>query len=109
MILSDIDERILNEIKFYAKSKPKEESCGVVARQHEKLFFKPCENLSSYKEKYFLINPYILIEYDVVLIYHSHVASSSRPSVSDIKNYENILIPFLIYSLRDDDFYIYQK
>lgn len=109
MILSDIDREILKQIKFYAQSKPREETCGVVACLDEQLFFRPCDNLSSYKEKYFLINPRILIEYDVRLIYHSHVESSSKPSLCDIKNYENILIPFLIYSLRDDDFYIYQK
>jgi len=109
MILSDINEKILKQIKFYAQSKPKEESCGVIACRNEQLFFLPCANLSPFKEKYFLINPRILIEYDVKFIYHSHVKSSSMPSGADIKNYENILIPFLIYSLRDDDFYIYKK
>jgi proteasome lid subunit RPN8/RPN11 len=104
-----ISERILFEIKKYAKSKDTEESCGIIYQKGEELSFLKCENLSKNKSVHFEIDPRYLVEYNVFYIYHSHVNASAKPSIFDIKMYNQILIPFLIYSLRDDDFYIYKK
>jgi len=81
----------------------------VICREGSSLKFLGCQNLSNYPEVHFRINPEVLIENNVVFIYHSHVNASSFPSPFDIKMYKQLCIPFLIYSLRDDDFYIYEK
>lgn len=104
-----IPEHILLEIKKYARGKKYEESCGIIYEKAAKLNFLKCENLSKNKNVHFEIDPRYLVEYDASYIYHSHVNCSSKPSFFDVKMYNQILIPFLIYSLRDDDFYIYKK
>ena len=50
-----------------------------------------------------------LIENEVEYVFHSHWNGGSRPSSSDIKSSDELCIPFLIYSLTDDDFYLYES
>lgn len=105
---NDIPQYLLDEIEAYAHTKPLEESCGLICSGEESMFFLPCENLSKNKTRHFAINPLILIENNVNYIYHSHVSQSSKPSILDIKSSNALCISYLIYSLRDKDFYLYK-
>ena len=108
LLNDEIPEEILCEIKSYAESVPREESCGVVVLFQGNLSFIPCENLSENRYSNFFIDPNILIDNNVVYIYHSHVDQSSKPSFLDIKSSKSLCIPYLIYSLRDEDFYLHK-
>jgi len=99
----NIPNAILEEIRCYAKKFPNEESCGVIIKDRV-LKFLPCENLSKNKLYHFVMDPFILIENNVVVLFHSHVNSSSSPSCLDKKIMYELGLPFLIYSLRDDNF-----
>jgi proteasome lid subunit RPN8/RPN11 len=104
----EIPEEILCEIKSYAESIPLEESCGVVVLFENYFSFIPCANLSKNRYSNFFIDPNILIDNNVVYIYHSHVDQSSKPSFLDIRSSKSLCIPYLIYSLRDEDFYLHK-
>ena len=107
--LNKIPENILSECKNYALGFKKEECCGIIMSRGEGLVFKACDNIHSNKEGFFAINPVNLIEDEVEYIFHSHWNGGSRPSSCDIRSSEELCIPFLIYSLTDDDFYLYRS
>ena len=107
--LNKINKIILDEIKEYCRQFTKKESCGVIYLNDSHLSFLPCENISQSPDYYFSIDPVILIDYDVQYIVHSHVIGSSQPSESDISNSNELCIPYLIYSLRDNDFFLYEN
>lgn len=108
-MLSKISAEILNKIKIYCKQNSNVESCGVIVSLEGQDVFVECENLSKKPAGNFYINPRILIDYDVKYIVHSHTNCSSRPSENDIVQCNEICIPYLIYSLRDDDFFLYEN
>ena len=104
-----VDNKILNEIKQYCLKDKIHESCGIVYGG-EQLKFLPCKNESLLNKKiYFSICPSYIINYDVKYIVHSHVVASAEPSEFDKRKSKEQGIPFIIYSLRDDDFYIYEN
>jgi proteasome lid subunit RPN8/RPN11 len=100
-----ICQEILDEISDYAKSKPDVETCGIISKNK----FLPCENLSPVPSNHFIIDPFIIIEKNPEYIYHSHVAISAKPSKLDRLYQQETDIPFVIYSLKDNDFYILKK
>ena len=102
MIFSDtVYERVKNNC---LKNK-KQESCGLI----KGVEVIECENISPDPQNSFLIHPLELNQFDADCIYHSHVNYSSEPSILDINCQKEIDIPFLIYSLVDDDFYFLKK
>jgi proteasome lid subunit RPN8/RPN11 len=107
--LNKIPQNILEQIKNYCRKNPDIECCGVVYCENEQLSFLECENISDNPTYNFVIDPVILIDYDVEYIVHSHPVGSSRPSTNDIRNSDESCIPYLIYSIRDNDFYLYEN
>ncbi len=103
-----LPEELLTEIQKYAHSNPREETCGIIFEENKNYYFSPCRNMSSDRKKTFLIEPDVLLKKNIKYIYHSHVNNSCKPSNVDIANARNIMIPFLIYSVRDMDFNIYK-
>ena len=101
----NFNEKTLLEIKKHARSNINIECCGYI--KGDKVI--ECKNLSSSPDQHFFIDPCIIIEYSPDFIYHSHVNCSCKPSNFDILNFREIGIPFLIYSLIDDDFYLLNK
>lgn len=81
--------------------------CGVIANVQDSLQFISSKNLSDSPEFFFELDPRLIVEHDVRYIFHSHPFGSSRPSRFDKMNCKHINIPYLIYSIRDQDFYIY--
>ena len=107
--LNKISKDLLAEIKKYCLEDSHNESCGIIYLQNDELKFLRCKNESAYPRGHFTINPIILIDYDVQYVVHSHTIGSARPSENDIKNSDELCIPYLIYSLRDDEFYLYEN
>ena len=107
--MNNIDSELLEQIIKYCRRNTKHESCGIICEINEKLKFIECKNTHPFPEYNFCINPRILLEYDVKYIVHSHPIGSSRASENDKNNSNELCIPYLIYSLRDDDFYLYEN
>lgn len=107
--LNKIPTDILEEIKKYCKQFSNSEACGIIHETFEGLRFLACENCSPDARYNFSIDPRILIDYNVQYIVHSHTICSAKPSINDMKNSDESCIPYLIYSLRDDDFYLYEN
>jgi len=51
----------------------------------------------------------IIIDYEPVVIVHSHTRSCATPSEIDINASDELCIPYLIYSIRFDEFYLYEN
>ena len=105
-IQCDFGENILNQIKDFCKKKPTEESCGIILKCGD---FVPCDNIARDKRKCFVIQPEELVFNEVAFIVHSHWQGPSRPSSLDKKCSDDFEIPFLIYSIPDDNFCLYQN
>lgn len=82
--------------------------CGVIYSHKEKLIFLQCQNFAKDRVNSFLIDPLIFIKYKIKYIVHSHIIGPSTPSQKDKVSAKECCIPFLIYSLKDDDFTLYE-
>lgn len=107
IVLNDIPEGILAQISNLSHLSADEEICGIIYDGCKN--FIQCKNISNNKSNSFCIDPYVFIEYDVNIVFHSHVIGSSSPSCWDMDSSNKINIPYLIYSLRDKDFYLYNN
>jgi proteasome lid subunit RPN8/RPN11 len=100
------------EIEKYAKQFPREECCGLIVLNKEmNVEFVPMLNQEKDKENNFLIDPYTFLKHKltstVLGIFHSHHSTGEKPSVSDINSSEESGIPYLIYSLKTQKFFLY--
>ena len=101
-----------DEIKYAALKNKKEEVCGLVIKNClEEIVILECENIFEKKQEGFIISPEIFLNissknYEIIAVYHSHPNSSSVPSQTDLVQSEALCLPFLIYSLKYDDFYV---
>lgn len=99
------DQIVYDEIRSHAQSNKSVEVCGII--KDNKII--RCENLSPCPEDHFSINPIDILTYEPDCIYHSHPKTSSSPSQLDRISQEESDIPYLIYSVIDDDFYFLKK
>jgi len=83
------------------------EICGLIC--HNSLFF--VKNTSSSPVDTFFVDPQKHIEIleakNIDYCFHSHPFDSAAPSQSDIELSENALIPFLIFSVIERRFAVY--
>jgi proteasome lid subunit RPN8/RPN11 len=103
------DSLLLDQLKSYSRKNPTQESCGIIIKENNLLKFIECDNNSINPSSSFVIDSNIIIDYDVEYIFHSHIICSANPSIKDIDISNELCIPFLIYSLKDDDFYLYDN
>lgn len=102
-----LNKNLLQKIKNKSIENLKEEICGLVIESCDSLKFLQCENLAQNKSCNFLIDSNDIIQYDIKYIVHSHILGSSLPSSADKLYCDEILIPFLIYSIRYNTFHVY--
>ena len=102
-----ICEKLKQKIKIYSIDNRSIESCGLVVGSSGGEEFVPCRNLSPCPELSFTFSAKYLLVDNLKYIFHSHPSSSSRPSYIDKKYCNELRIPFLIYSLVEDDFSLY--
>jgi len=108
-MIKNITSSFLVEISEYLKKQKSEESCGLVIQNGGKYSFLACENISIDKKNFFAVDPFLFAANDVVAVVHSHWQGSSFPSILDKKVSDDFDIPFLIYSIIDNDFCLYQN
>ncbi len=101
-----------NEIKRAALKNKQEEVCGLIIKNSlEELLVLECENIFEKKQEGFVISPEVFLNIlnkncEIIAIYHSHPNSGCTPSKADTAQSEALCLPFIIYSLKNDDFYI---
>lgn len=103
------NKELLNIIRKYSEASRQQETCGLVIEAENNCEFLACQNLSENPCHHFKIDPKIFIENKVLYVYHSHVNCSANPSNMDMLYSNELCIPFLIYSIRDDEFKIYKN
>lgn len=104
-----LDKAVLRQVKIHCLESLVKESCGLIVESTSGLKVLPCKNESLFPEYHFIINLNIFIENKVLYVYHSHVNCSVKPSITDKLYSDELCIPFLIYSIRDDEFGIYNN
>lgn len=104
-----IKPSILNKISACFKLYPNQEACGFIVEDNNVLDFIECENLANNKRDFFVVDPFVFAENNVVTVVHSHWQGSSTPSGLDKKIADDFDLPFLIYSIIDDDFCLYEN
>ena len=100
-----ISSRIKRYIKAHARRSLPNECCGFILDNGK---VTPQENISPRPLDSFVIDPYSFFipreRGEVRVIYHSHPSTSSGPSSTDRAYCNEINIPFVIYSIPDDNF-----
>tara|TARA_Y100001937_G_C7037076_1_gene292888 strand:- start:37 stop:777 length:741 start_codon:yes stop_codon:yes gene_type:complete len=108
-----MESSIAKHIKSHALKNKSEECCGIIyLDKFQKVNAVEAKNIHQDKEKFFEISvddiSFVKSNYKILAIYHSHISGSCQPSKFDILNSEELCLPFYIYSLEDDDFYLYK-
>jgi proteasome lid subunit RPN8/RPN11 len=110
-----INKSINNVIQFIideSKINNDKEICGFLGYKDSKYIMQFEENISQDPQNHFLISPANFLkfknEYSFLAIFHTHTKSDEKPSQFDIKISEACCLPFLIFSLESNKFYIYE-
>lgn len=105
-------DNLKKDLINFSESSLVREVCGFILEDGENLILKKIENKSA-DNNLFTIEPIDFLEAKLsgklVSIFHSHVDGSEKPSERDIKNAENCLYPYLIYSLDTKKFSLFDK
>jgi proteasome lid subunit RPN8/RPN11 len=88
------------------------EICGFLGEKDGEYTAKIVKNIHPDPKNFFSINPMEMLrfiqEHKMVAIFHSHITGDSSASDFDKINSENTIIPFLIYSLAEKKFSLYE-
>ena len=104
----------LEHIKIISNRSIRNEICGFLGycKENKQFVVKETKNEADDPTQFFYINPlsYLLFkeEYEMIAIYHSHVAGDEEESDFDVKMSENCCLPFLIFSLNTQKINIYE-
>jgi proteasome lid subunit RPN8/RPN11 len=104
---------VLNFLKREGDYSLLAELCGLVGLdEHKNIVYKQMQNRSKNPEAYFLIDPFdylsFIKDFEILMIYHTHLCGDEFPSDFDEKTSENCCLPFLIYSVSTEKFFIYE-
>lgn len=108
-----MDELVSKHIKEHSLKNKDKECCGIVYLDKcGKINTVETKNIHPEDSSFFEISiddiAFVKNNYEILAIYHSHTNSSREPSNFDILNSEELCLPFYIYSVRDDNFYLYK-
>ena len=100
------------KIKEHARENPKEEVCGVLLMDIDNsIRVERMKNESDNKQECFHLSPQKFLEYKInnriLGVYHSHPKSTETPSRADKLMSEELGLPYLVYSLKNDKFFLY--
>ena len=102
---------IQEQIKTLCESENKKESCGIIIFENKRTKIIPCSNISKNPEDFFEIQISEQIEAmkrgKILAIYHSHLNQCHNFSKEDLKYSEEMVVPFLVYSLKNKKHNIY--
>jgi proteasome lid subunit RPN8/RPN11 len=107
------NHKTLKEILIeYSEDSPMREACGFICSKDDDFYFQEAVNHST-QDDTFLIKPMDYIKKksdgDLVAIFHTHLEGSSDPSKRDLDTSKNLLMPFAIYSLEDENFSLFSQ
>ena len=106
--INDLKKDLIN----FSESCLVREVCGFILEEEGDLVLKKLENKSNNNDL-FIIEPIDFLQAKLsgklVSIFHSHVNGTEDPSKYDIKNAENCLYAYLIYSLHTEKFFLFDK
>jgi proteasome lid subunit RPN8/RPN11 len=108
----NINNNFYRQIKNYALNQSQEEVCGLIVLDNfGEVQVEPCENTKTDKSDGFIIDTKLFLHAsknkDILAIYHSHPDDPPDPSTQDLLQCEELCLPFIIYSVKYDDFYIH--
>ncbi len=106
----------INEALLYFKNQSlfcrTMEICGFLGEKNGEYTARIVKNKHSNPKDYFSIDPLDMLkftrEFNMVAIFHSHLIGDSSMSDFDKVNSDNTLFPFLIYSLAEKKFGLYE-
>lgn len=88
------------------------EICGFLGKKNGEYYAQIVKNKHPNPKEFFSIDPLESLrfsqEYEMVAIFHSHITGDSSASEFDKVNSDNTLLPFLIYSLPEKKFDLYE-
>lgn len=107
----DLTPEIKNKFVGYARVEYPREACGLVAVVKGKQQFYECKNIAEDRDDFILdpedhirVEDFVLSHAgDVVMVLHSHPATSSKPSMVDLAGCESSGLAWGIYSFKTDD------
>lgn len=106
---------IKEALQFFINSSlfsPKVEVCGLLGIKDDEYFPRMMKNKHSDPQNHFSIDPLEYLkfsqEFELVAVFHSHIVGDSQPSDFDKVNSENTVVPFLIYSLPEKKFSLFE-
>lgn len=102
-------------LQFFINSSlfsPKVEVCGLLGIKGGEYFPQMLKNKHTDPQNHFSIDPLEYLrfsqEFELVAVFHSHVVGDSQASDFDRVNSDNTMIPFLIYSLCEKKFSLFE-
>lgn len=88
------------------------EICGFLGEKGGEYSCKIVKNKHQNPKEYFSIDPMESLRFsrshNMVAVFHSHIVGDCSPSSFDKVNSDNTLYPFLIYSLAQEKFGLYE-
>jgi proteasome lid subunit RPN8/RPN11 len=106
---------IKEALQFFINSSlfaPKVEICGLLGIKNGEYCSRILRNKHPEPQNYFSIDPLEYLrfsqEFEMVAVFHSHVIGDSQPSDFDKVNSDNTTVPFLIYSLPEKKFSLFE-
>jgi len=108
-----IDKKIKNFIKNHSLKDNPKESCGFIVQDNEIFKCIPCENIAKDQIENFEISSkdYLNIKdkyKKIFYIYHSHTNDNENFSETDKKCSDNLNLPIILYSIKNDIIKIYE-
>lgn len=100
---------ILHHISNFANQNPEQEICGVIVSVDGEKKFIECENIAKDKKNFFVIDGRVYLDHNIEMVVHSHCIGSADPSSTDLKCADSLNVPFLIYSIIDNNFCLYEN
>lgn len=91
---------------------PTTEVCGLLGRKDNEYLARSLKNKHPDPKNFFSIDPLELLKFmrecEMVAVFHSHCSGDSQASDFDKATSENTLFPFLIYSLSEKKFSLFE-
>jgi proteasome lid subunit RPN8/RPN11 len=104
--------KIREKIKNICLEDKDQESCGIISMDDTGIFYiKQLNNVHVEKNKYFKISLSEWIKEKnknkILAVFHSHTSTTEDPSSFDIEYSEELCIPFIVYSIYSDKFFLH--
>ena len=100
-----------DDIKKICEKEKTKESCGIILFAKNRFRVRECNNISEFPEQQFEISFFdhceCIKEGEIVGIYHSHITENEEFSDLDKEISDEMMLPFILYSLKSKKFNTY--